>query len=168
MTVANVESIPEMALSVRQPWAWAILFAGKDIENRTKHAITLGRMGPGRIALHAAKTMLKADYAAAAAFMARIGVTCPPPEELVRGAIVGAITVTGTVKSDSSRWFMGPWGLLLRDPTPIDPIPAQGQLGYFEWSPGGEIDAPKPWMLKHTQPPDFAGMGESRQPELFE
>ena len=23
------------ALSVRQPWAWAIIYAGKDVENRT-------------------------------------------------------------------------------------------------------------------------------------
>ena len=24
--------LPELALSVRQPWAWAIIYAGKDIE----------------------------------------------------------------------------------------------------------------------------------------
>ena len=23
------------AISIRQPWAWAILYAGKDVENRT-------------------------------------------------------------------------------------------------------------------------------------
>lgn len=27
--------LPEFALSIRQPWAWAIVYAGKDIENRT-------------------------------------------------------------------------------------------------------------------------------------
>lgn len=27
----------QVALSIRQPWAWAILHAGKDIENRDWH-----------------------------------------------------------------------------------------------------------------------------------
>ena len=25
------------AITIKQPWAWAIIFAGKDIENRTWH-----------------------------------------------------------------------------------------------------------------------------------
>ena len=37
---------PSVALSVRQPWAWAIIHGGKDVENRTKYAITLGGMKP--------------------------------------------------------------------------------------------------------------------------
>lgn len=32
--------LPELALSVRQPWAWAIIHAGKDIENRSWQDIT--------------------------------------------------------------------------------------------------------------------------------
>lgn len=38
-------------LSIRQPWAWAILYAGKDIENRTW--FTYHR---GPFLLHASKT----------------------------------------------------------------------------------------------------------------
>lgn len=34
--------IPHLALSVRQPWAWAIIHAGKDIENRTWQAVNHG------------------------------------------------------------------------------------------------------------------------------
>lgn len=32
----------DFALSVRQPWAWAIIFAGKDIENRSWQAVNHG------------------------------------------------------------------------------------------------------------------------------
>jgi hypothetical protein len=38
-----------MALTIRQPWAWAIAVAGKDVENRTWHT---GYRGP--LAIHAA------------------------------------------------------------------------------------------------------------------
>lgn len=30
--------LPRKALSVRQPWAWAIIFGGKPIENRSAGA----------------------------------------------------------------------------------------------------------------------------------
>lgn len=32
--IARMTELPPLALSVRQPWAWAIIYAGKDIENR--------------------------------------------------------------------------------------------------------------------------------------
>ncbi len=28
---------PMLALSIRQPWAWAIIHAGKDVENRSEN-----------------------------------------------------------------------------------------------------------------------------------
>lgn len=49
-------SLPDIAVSVRQPWAWAIIHAGKDIENRSLAAVKHG-MKPGRIAIHAAKVL---------------------------------------------------------------------------------------------------------------
>ena len=33
---------PTQAFSVRQPWAWAILHAGKDVENRSAAALHAG------------------------------------------------------------------------------------------------------------------------------
>ena len=47
--------LPKFALSVRQPWAWAIIHAGKDIENRSWQAVNRGLDQRGRIAVHAAK-----------------------------------------------------------------------------------------------------------------
>lgn len=147
---------PDLALSVRQPWAWAIIHAGKDIENRSRIAIRKGRMEPCRIVIHASKGMTCAEYEWARNFMAGGGVQCPRPEELVRGALIGSVWVTEIVTRSTSRWFVGPCGLRLLGPLPWEPIPAPGALGFFEWTAGGEIERPKPWMLKwspSTPPP---------------
>lgn len=96
--------LPRIALSVRQPWAWAIIHAGKDIENRSAFAVAHG-LTPGRIAIHSAKGMTQDEYRDAADFMSKIGVTCPPSRELVRGAIIGHVTVTSIVKDSDSDWF---------------------------------------------------------------
>ncbi|MBF0247695.1 MAG: hypothetical protein HQL36_06425 [Alphaproteobacteria bacterium] len=137
--------LPTIALSVRQPWAWAIIHGGKDIENRSAAAVRHG-MEPGRICIHASKGMTQDEYDDTRAFMERIGVECPRPDELVRGAIIGAVTVVSVAKEHESPWFFGPRGLVLTDPVAVEPIPAAGQLGYFTWKRGNELDVPKPWM----------------------
>lgn len=150
-----MEQIPPLALSVRQPWAWAILQGGKDIENRTPGSIRAGRMVPGRICLHAAKGMREKEYRWAEWKMAQTGVRCPAPADLVRGAIIGTVEVVRIVTASDSPWFGGPSGLELRDPRAIDPIPAPGALGYFAWEAGGELVPPAPWMQRYS---DDAGL----------
>jgi hypothetical protein len=143
--------VPTIALSVRQPWAWAIIHGGKDIENRSAAAVRHG-MKPGRIAIHASKGMTRDEYEDAEAFMSRtLGIAVPPPDQLVRGAIIGAVTVTDIVSASESKWFFGPRGLVLSEAKACDPIPAKGALGYFKWTPGGEIDPAKPWMMGQSR-----------------
>tara|TARA_Y100001951_G_scaffold88698_2_gene80463 strand:+ start:5936 stop:6436 length:501 start_codon:yes stop_codon:yes gene_type:complete len=138
--------LPTLALSVRQPWAWAIIHGGKDVENRVKRAITMGRMKPGRICIHASRGMTQDEYESAESFMASIGVSCPRPDKLVRGGVIGTVMVTGSAKDSDSDWFFGPWCLTLENPLPVEPIPASGELGYFQWKPGGEFCESNPWM----------------------
>jgi len=52
------------ALTIRQPWAWAIFHAGKDIENRDWPTRLRGR-----IAIHAAKGMTRDEYESALFFI---------------------------------------------------------------------------------------------------
>lgn len=138
--------LPRVALSVRQPWAWAIVFGHKDIENRTIPAVKHG-MKPGRIAIHASKGMTQDEYEMTREFMERNEVECPHPSELVRGGIIGAVTVTEIVAESESPWFFGPRGLVLTDPVALpSPIPAMGKLGYFKWQGVADLDEPKPWM----------------------
>ncbi len=153
----NAET-PRYALSVRQPWAWAIIYAGKDIENRSAAAIQKGRMICKRIAIHASKGMTRDEYEdgrnyiADVLFRKGIGGSVPRPEELVRGALIGSVSVVGIVKQSDSLWWMGPRGLVLQDPCAwTHPHPCVGDLGYFDLEKErhhhrGLIDPPKPWM----------------------
>lgn len=151
--------LPTKALSVRQPWAWAIIFAGKDIENRSWQAVNHGLEVRGRIVLHAAKGMTKAEYDEAATFMSSIGIDCPPPADLWRGAVIGSVEVVDVVSSHSSPWFFGPRGLVLRNPQSFAPEPVAGALGYFDWQSRRSEDFPKPakWMLPNEPKPEPQG-----------
>ena len=145
---------PEIALSVRQPWAWAIIYAGKDIENRSTPAISRGLVDPRRIAIHAAQSMTQDDYRAAARFIKHnVDITVPPPDKLLRGCLIGSVTVTRVVNDSVSPWFMGPRGLVLKDPRPYTPKgKTTGALGYFKHKETTEpLLEPKPWMVNYNR-----------------
>lgn len=158
------DDLPEFALSVRQPWAWAILHAGKNFENRVKRAITMGAMKRGRICIHASKGMTRDEYEDGKRFIerARSELSCgfaitnmPRPDALLRGGIIGTVDVIDIVHEAASPWFVGPWALVLKNPDPLDePIPVGGDLGYFNWRKNTgqawsskSMEAPLPWML---------------------
>lgn len=138
--------LPTKALSVRQPWAWAIIHAGKDVENRSWQAVARGRFDPRAVCIHAAKGMTRDEYESAAGFMASLKVECPRPDDLIRGAIIGGVWITDIVRKHDSPWFFGPRGLVLHTPVAVEPIPASGARGFFDWQRSGEIAEPLPWM----------------------
>jgi hypothetical protein len=148
-------TLPQKALSVRQPWAWAIMFAGKDIENRSWQAMNHGLAVRGNIVIHASAGMTRQEYEEAADFMASIGVTCPPAIDLWRGAVIGTVEVVDAVRDSSSPWFFGPRGLVLRNPKPCLPAPVKGHLGYFNWQDHRADGFPEParWMLPKKPEP---------------
>jgi hypothetical protein len=119
-----------IALSIRQPWAWLILNAGKDIENRswpTRYR--------GRILVHAGKGMTRDEYEDAeffAGLCTREECSVPPFDQLARGGIVGSVEIVDCVKSSASRWFVGEYGFVLRDPVVLPFRPYRGELGFFE------------------------------------
>lgn len=143
------QPFPDIAISVRQPWAWAIIHAGKDIENRSAGAVQYMRPLTGRRAIHASKGMTKSEYDDAKEFMRSIGVHCPDAGELLRGGIIGSVEIVGAVKESESRWFFGPRGLVLRDPQPCKFVPSVGALGYFRWKEADPSILPPlaRWML---------------------
>jgi hypothetical protein len=128
---ARIAALPRQALSIRQPWAWAIVKAGKDIENRTW---STSFRGP--ICLHASAGMTAAEYAEASAFMLSIGIETPRKESLERGGIVAVASIAGCVTGLRSPWFSGPYGFVLQDVCPVPFIPCKGSLGFFDWRAG--------------------------------
>jgi len=161
--------LPELALAVRQPWAWAIIHAGKNIENRSPVA-TRYMKHRGRIAIAASKNMTQEEYRSAAAFMARFGVIAPAAADLVRGAIIGSVEVVDVVSKSMSHWWMGPRGLILRDPLACEPVPSAGALGFYAWKPsGGQVEQPLAWMLpKAPRAPEPVKATLIPEPGLFD
>lgn len=110
-----------LALSIQQPWAWAILHAGKDVENRVWHTHVRGT-----ILIHTGKKVDKdgIDY------LQSIGIELPT--RLKTGGIVGTAEIYDCVRSCPSKWFFGPWGFLLRNQLPLAYKPLSGQQRFFE------------------------------------
>lgn len=147
-------TLPEYALSVRQPWAWAIIHAGKDIENRSwtpRLAMLRAALDfRGRVCIHASKGMTRDEYEEAEYTIATAArVRTPSPHELERGGIIGTVEVVDVVRKSHSPWFFGTVGLVLANPQPVDFIPVTGALGYFKWqrNPEGSAEPPARWML---------------------
>jgi hypothetical protein len=126
----------QRAIAIRQPFAWAVIHAGKDVENRSATAIRAYRPAVGcRVMIHASKGMTRAEYECAAASMAKTGVQCPEPDELVLGGIISSVLVVDIVTRHRSRWFHGPFALVLADARPERFRPARGQVGLFRVQP---------------------------------
>lgn len=123
-----------LVLSVRQPWAWMIMSAGKDVENRT-----WATKVRGRVLIHAAKGMTKAEWASAWWFVRdRIpsafdkGIAADVAiKSIERGGIIGSVEIVDCVTRSNSPWFQGPYGFVLANPRPLPFLPLRGQLGFF-------------------------------------
>lgn len=148
-------------LSVRQPWAWAIVHGGKDVENRSRNLAGAYR-GPVAIqvaqredvnAFSLASETIGALDAAADAWLGTL-----TPEEATRlytapwwkgqGSIIGVVDLVD-VHNPADRLFMptadldgvgcSPWAedgafhLVLANPRPLrEPFPWKGALGLRE------------------------------------
>ena len=115
------------ALSIRQPWAWAIIHAGKDVENRTWH--TRFR---GPLLIHASKTFDHDGYEWLVENEHLLTAEVPPKDEIPRGGIVGKAMAIDCVDDHPSPFFFGPWGIVLKESKPVPFIPYRGQLGLFD------------------------------------
>lgn len=142
-------------LTVRQPWAWAIIHGGKNVENRVRN-IAGGYRGP--VAIHAGLQTEKAGQAWAVAAAAGMNTDRYDGDPIHRGHIIGVVDLVdvhsasviggcGRMQNDCdehpngcrhhcSPWAMGPapegWyqHLVFENPRALDqPIPYKGALG---------------------------------------
>lgn len=129
------------AITVRQPWAWAILHAGKDVENRP-WAPTY--RGPVWIHASANQERLWVPgagdvhelYARAWRFHG---------ERIPYGCIIGRVTITGVHHADEcpaggcSTWAApDQYHLQLADPITLEhPVKTRGKLRL--WNPGADL-----------------------------
>lgn len=115
------------AITIRQPWAWAIIHIGKDIENRswpTRYR--------GPLLIHAASSMKAAEYGDFAEFIAGMKLRMPQLPELVMGGIIGRVDLVDCVEHSRSRWFEGEYGFVLSNPRPLPYVKMPGKLSLFD------------------------------------
>ena len=115
------------AISIRQPFAWAVVTGLKTIENRSLRFPRL--LGP--VLIHAGLTFAR-DV---------------PDElfpdghpELDGGGFVGIANIVGHVTDSDDPWFGGPLGLVMADARPLPFMPWKGQVGLFKVSVGALAD----------------------------
>lgn len=163
-------NLPELAISVRQPWAWAIVQGHKPLENRSRGAIKFMVPLTGQRAIHASKGMTREEYEEGRDFILSRGIMCPAPADLLRGGIIGAVEVVREIAKSDSPWFFGPRALVLQNPQPCEFIPSVGALGYFKWKPADSSIVPKParWMLPQPEASPPKPKHGERLPDLFE
>lgn len=123
----------ERALSVRQPWAWAILNAGKDVENRS-----WGTSWRGEFYIHAAKGVGKQECADALSCITEINPSVydrwPGYETVERGGIVGVARLVDcrlTFSIDSPWCMFDCFGFVLADVRPVPFVACKGALGFW-------------------------------------
>ena len=136
--------IPLVALSIKQPWAFLIVNGFKDIENRSWL-----KKFPRRILVHAGQSadgdahdaMVRARHpVTGAALDPRIYDAYIDACTLIRpgisqapqlGGFVGMVEITGVQQDHDSEWFVGDYGYILANGTPLPFLPWRGQLGFF-------------------------------------
>ena len=117
-------------MTVRQPYAWAIMVGAKDVENRSRPSNYLGRLY-----IHAGLTEdVDAVESITERVAAHLGISASAARAKYRrhrerglGAIIGRVEMFGSAVSHKSEWFDGKYGYLLRNPVRLrQPIPAKG------------------------------------------
>jgi hypothetical protein len=145
-------------LTVQQPWAWAIVHGGKDVENRTQ---AWGYRGP--LAIHAGARVSDRGMRSELMHEAWENHGVGDPLEAVKlGSVIGVVdlvdvhTATTCMDVIDGEWATcSPWAelqyvehggktrrdivhLVLENPRPlVTPIPAKGRLGL--WTPDAEL-----------------------------
>lgn len=129
------------AITVRQPWAWAIIHGGKDIENRTRN-IAGGYRGP--VVIHAAKRYDGEHEEGFLNLLTLIGFDWGAiPDGFILGNALGIAHLVDVHPSRDcysgyTDRYCSDWAepdshhLALANPRPFpEPIPYRGQLGLW-------------------------------------
>ena len=66
----------------------------------------------------------------------------PGWKAMQRGGIVGSVEIVDCVEDSASRWFVGRYGFVLRDPKPLPFVPWKGALGFFGVPRAALVEAP--------------------------
>lgn len=121
--------LPTRAVSIWQPWSWAIIHAGKNVENRNWKTNVRGE-----ILIHASKTTQYFEEDRQEIQQA-FGLVIPAKPEMAFGAIIGIAELHDCTWSENGDggWGMAQsWHWHLRNARSLaKPIPYRGHQGFF-------------------------------------
>jgi len=129
-------------ITIRQPWAHAILHLGKDIENRSWYTHYRGPL-----LIHAAARAEANPRSLLSQHMSR-----PPSgndlRNLQTGCILGVVDLVDCMRGSKSRWAIrGNWHWVLENPRPIKPVECTGRLNL--WTPPPDVIEKLPkWLTR--------------------
>jgi len=83
------------ALSIQSPWAWMILYSGKDIENRSWKTNFRGR-----VLIHVGKNYHSEDDEW---IEQRYGLRIPKVARILLGGIIGSVEIVDCVQKSESK-----------------------------------------------------------------
>lgn len=154
--------VPSLALTVRPPWSWAIIHAGKLVENRSRGALGWRRHVGSRLWVHTAATWSDRgahDHRIITAWLdahpdyehrgiRQVPRNTPPPGWLP-GHVIGHVELEdvhlaagccepwgeSTYTEGSGRLVTDVVHLVLADPVALaEPVPAMGRLGLWPFT----------------------------------
>ena len=115
------------ALTLWRPWAQAIIYGPKRIENRSWRPVKW--MIGERIAIHAGK---KYDEDGEM-WMLEYDLYRPENPDMCACGILGTAVITDCVSRSDDSWFCGPFGWVLDDIIALpSPIPCRGAQGLWD------------------------------------
>lgn len=126
------------ALSIQQPYSFAITMGFKPVENRDWKSTNPGLRFRGPVMIHAGKVELKDDVDGV---LRQIATQTNQPLSAIEdgykkyrglGGIVGAANITDCVRAHRSEWFFGPYAFVMERPLWSELVPLKGALGFFE------------------------------------
>lgn len=135
-------------LSVKQPFAWAIIEGRKRVENRLW---TTNYRGP--VLIHAGVTVCgQVEFDG---LKDTFRLVAPSRAGIDRGCIVGVVELVDVVTRKNAkrfgRWFQGRYGWVFRDPVALrKPVKLKGQLGLYRPTPAllARVNAQLPEMRR--------------------
>lgn len=166
------------ALSLKQPWAYGVIYLDKRFENREWQTSNMNRKFRGTFLMHASKSCTKEDQKAYEDMLwmgEHYGLVerskllqVPEFGKLERGGIIGVADVIGAVtesdmnqraKHPSRHWFWGSFALELANVKPLPFTPCNGMLGFFgvDTTVLGLDAAIIAAAKNHITPPVYAG-----------
>lgn len=136
--------VPDIVLSVRQPWALALVLGHKPVENRRWSTTWLETARPRWVFIHASAQLARLTPHTRSALLS-LWPGLPEDEHLTKGAVLGACEFTGCLDPNSRHlpasardWATGPkcW-MVSRSVSFVEPVPAKGRLGL--WKPPEDV-----------------------------